>query len=369
MRILWLTWKDKTHPLAGGAEVVSSELAKRLVRDGHEVTFIVGGYKGAETKTEIDGYQIIHLGSRYSLYAKAPRYIKRHFADWADVVIEEVNTIPFLSRFYLKGVKRFIFIHQLAREIWFYQMKRPFSWIGYVLEPLYLRLLRKDPVITVSNSTKQDLIRYDFEPSTIAIISEGIQMKPASGLSKLHKFERPTMVSLGAMRAMKRTLDQVKAFEIAKTEMPHLQLKVAGDASDLYGQQVLRAINESPYAGDIEYLGKISSDEKKTLLGRSHVITVTSVKEGWGLIVTEAASQGTPAVVYDVDGLRDSVRHEETGLVVKPDPRLLAEQIVTLLDDPGAYELMRSRAWQWSKEITFDNAYEQFVRELGAIHG
>ena len=39
MKILWLTWKDRKNPLAGGAEVVNEELAKRLVKDGHEVIF------------------------------------------------------------------------------------------------------------------------------------------------------------------------------------------------------------------------------------------------------------------------------------------------------------------------------------------
>ena len=46
MNILWLTWKDRKHPLAGGAEVVNEELAKHLARDGHEVKFIVAGLRG-----------------------------------------------------------------------------------------------------------------------------------------------------------------------------------------------------------------------------------------------------------------------------------------------------------------------------------
>ncbi len=48
MKILWLTWKDIKHPLAGGAEVVNEELAKRLAKDGHEVLFLVGGFEGGE---------------------------------------------------------------------------------------------------------------------------------------------------------------------------------------------------------------------------------------------------------------------------------------------------------------------------------
>lgn len=40
MKILWLTWKDRSHPRSGGAEVVNEEIAKRLARDGHEVVFL-----------------------------------------------------------------------------------------------------------------------------------------------------------------------------------------------------------------------------------------------------------------------------------------------------------------------------------------
>jgi len=46
MNLLWLTWKDKKNPLAGGAEAVNEELAKRLVANGHQVIFLVRGFKG-----------------------------------------------------------------------------------------------------------------------------------------------------------------------------------------------------------------------------------------------------------------------------------------------------------------------------------
>lgn len=365
MRILWLTWKDSQNPLAGGAEVVSSELAKRLVQDGHEVIFVVGGFKGARAKATMHGYQVIRVGGRMSVYWHAYKYVRSHLSDWPDVVIEEVNTVPFFSRFYLKNKPRKLLFHMLCREIWFYQMVAPFSLVGYLAEPLYIRLLRKDPVITVSESTKQDLVKHGYDPERIAIISEGLQIEPINALSDIKKFTRPTMLSLGALRAMKQTLDQIKAFEIAKQSIPDLQLKIAGDASDAYGQKVLAYIKQSPFRNDIEYLGRVSQEHKKELMQRCHFITVTSIKEGWGLIVTEAASQGTPAVVYNVDGLRDSVRHNETGLVTdKNTPNALANKITELLRHPKQFAQLQKNAWEWSREITFDNSYQQFLKQL-----
>jgi len=98
---------------------------------------------------------------------------------------------------------------------------------------------------------------------------------------------------------------------------------------------------------------------------RSHLIGVTSVKEGWGLIVTEANSQGTPAVAYDVHGLRDSVRHKQSGIITDPNPRSLAYGIVTALKDRSHYDRMRERAWQWSKQINFDQSYKDLKSAIG----
>jgi glycosyltransferase involved in cell wall biosynthesis len=145
-------------------------------------------------------------------------------------------------------------------------------------------------------------------------------------------------LSLGAMRAMKRTVDQIKAFEIAKAVVPDLQLKIAGKSDGEYGQKVMMEIANSPYGDDIEYLGKVSQKEKIQLMQKAHVILQTAVQEGWGLTVTEAASQGTPAVVYDVNGLRDSVKHYRTGLITDPSPSSLAYGIVKILTHPELYD-------------------------------
>jgi len=98
---------------------------------------------------------------------------------------------------------------------------------------------------------------------------------------------------------------------------------------------------------------------------KSHLIAVASVKEGWGLVVTEANSQGTPAVVYDSDGFRDSVRHEKTGLICKKNnPENLSKKIKKIMADKDEYEKIRLNAWEWSKEISFEKSYEDFIKAL-----
>ncbi|HSX35385.1 MAG TPA: glycosyltransferase family 4 protein [Patescibacteria group bacterium] len=369
MNILWLTWKDRTHPSAGGAEVISHELRLRLTAEGHDVTLLTCGYTGALKSESVDGVTVIRVGNNRYLHPwQAAAYYIRYLRNKFDIVVEEVNGAPYFSVLFGKRSQRFLFYHHLEREVWLHEAKPPVSYAGYyVFEPLATHILgnAKVPLITVSESSRQEMARYGFPLDKISIISEGIEFKPLSDLARGRKYRRPTVLSLGGIRAMKRTLDQIKAFELAKQRMPNLQMKIAGDAGGAYGRAVLDYAAHSKYADDIAYLGRIPQADKPELMRRCHLITVTSVKEGWGLIVTEAASQGTPAVVYDVPGLRDSVRSGQTGLVTAPHPEAMADGITHMLEDQPLYERIRTSAWEWSKQINFAQSYHDFKTAVG----
>lgn len=369
MNILWLAWKDQGHPTRGGAEVVLHELIDRQLAEGHNVTLLTAKYPGVKRKEQLpNGLQIIRIGSNRILHSvQALAYYLCFLRGRFGLIIETVNTAPYFSLLFRGRAKGLAFYHQLARKVWFFEAKPPLSYIGFFLiEPASTWLLSRarTPLVTVSESTKQDLSHFGWSTNRTHIISEGICFEPIKTLSEVKKFDNPTVLSLGAFRGMKRTLDQIHAFEIAKQTIPNLQMKIAGDTTGKYGEQVLTAINKSSCRKDIEVLGRVDEQQKKQLMQKSHVITVTSVKEGWGLIVTEAASQGTPAIVYDTDGLRDSVRHHETGLVVSPGPERLAAATVFSLRDKQRYHSMRLAAWKWSKRITFDKSYQDLKQAV-----
>ena len=367
MKILWMTWKDLDHPQAGGAELINEEIAKRLTRDGHEVILLTSGFGNASSTEIKDGYKIIRIGNCYTVYWCAYRFYKNNLIGWSDLVIDEMNTVPFFCKFYAKE-RSLLFVHQLCRKIWFYQMCFPLNILGYLLESVYLRALNDRSVIAMSESTKLDLIPYGFSKNNISVIPEGIAIEPVSNLDAIVKYQRPTLLSLGAIREMKRTVDQIQAFEIAKEKLPELQMKIAGGVSNGYGRQVLHRITSSKHAKYIEYLGRVDDFKKKELMQKSHLILVTSVKEGWGLIVTEANSQGTPAVVYSVDGLRDSVKNGITGLVCQINtPESMAAKIVASFADKQNYAQMRESAWQWSRELTLENCYQGFLQAIKGV--
>mgnify|MGYP000852718486 CR=1 FL=1 len=362
-KILWMTWKDKKHPLAGGAEVVNEELAKRLVKDGYDVTILTSGFKDCERDETINGYRVIRVGSLMSVYWNAYLFYKKNLIGWADLVIDEINTIPFFCKFYVKE-KNIIFIHQLCREIWFYGMQFPISLFGYLVEPLYLRLLSNVRTITISESTRLDLSKHGFNNDKISLIPEGLEFPPISEqeYKNTKKENNPTMIYLGSIRKMKRPKHVLKAFELARSKIPNLKFFIVGHGKNQYASEFFRDVKYSKYAKDIKYFGRVSNKRKMDLLKKSHVICVTSVKEGWGLIVTEANSCGTPAIVYDVDGLRDSCKNRKTGIVCGPTPYSMALGIIKLFNNRELYDKYRYNSWKDSFNYNYDKTYKKFLK-------
>ncbi len=361
MRILWLSWKDEGHPEAGGAEKVSGELRRHLVQDGHEVVLVTAHYPQSSTDEVVDGVAIHRAGGRFSVYLRARRYCRASLRDWPDVVIDEMNTIPFAASLYFRHTPVFLLAYQLAREVWFYQMRFPISLIGYILEPFMLFILARTGyrgIITESESTRQDMGKYGFKP--ISLFPVWLDLPP---LKSLDVKKYPTQIlSLGAVRPMKRTLDAVKAFEVARGLNPSLTMCIAGDMSSPYASRVRDYLAHSPHKNHINLLGRVSNEERLRLMRESAVILVTSIKEGWGLIVTEANSQGTPAVVYDADGLRDSVKADITGLITKrSDPFAMGQAVAALITDTNQYTVLRENGWQFSKEFTISRTYQVFT--------
>lgn len=325
MNILWFSWKDIRHPDAGGAELVTQDLMRRLVADGHCVTLITARYPDAPEREVIEGVSIRRAGNRWTHYAHAARLFVGEFRGFADLVVEEVNTVPYFISFLPRAPRVILFYPQLAREIWFHQMRLPWSAVGYAVEPVYTWLQGRsdNDVITISEDSKADLVRFGFHPDRIHIITLGIENRPIESVVPNDKSERFTVLFHSSLRPMKRPMEVLKAFHLLIGGVPGAQLWISGGGD----QGELRAYCAAHgFADRVTFFGRTSETQKLELMRRATVLCSTSVKEGWGLVVTEANSMGTPAVVYDIDGLR-SASKAGRNWTVKPEPEALARRL------------------------------------------
>jgi glycosyltransferase involved in cell wall biosynthesis len=317
LRILIFNWKDSSHPAAGGAEEFTEQVARSLVLRGHQVTLFASSVDGRPGRELVSGVDVIRRGSRLGVYKLARRFWRERPAGTFDVVIDEINTRPFMTPRWIRDTPIVALIHQLAREIWFYETPFPLAVLGrYVLEPWWLRAYRVVPALTVSRSSAESLARHHGWRD-VTVIPEGHGSDAI--VPTVSKEHAPTVVFLGRLVAMKRPADAIAAFQLLAHDVPSAKLWLIGD-----GPLLPRLRVAAP--ASVEFLGRIDRDQLSERLARAHVIVATSVREGWGLNISEAAACGTPAIGYAAPGLVDSIQ-ASGGALVDPRPEALAEAL------------------------------------------
>jgi glycosyltransferase involved in cell wall biosynthesis len=371
-RIVIFNWRDIRHPRAGGAEKVTHEIARRWVQWGHSVTLFCSQYPGAVAEESIDGVRVVRRGDQHTVHWEAYRYYPRLLRGNCDVILDEVNTIPFFAPLYAREPV-IMFSHQLAREVWHYEAPFPVSALGYLAEPLYLQAYRRTPILTVSQSTHDDLRSWGLRGPSY-IIPEAVDARPSEVLPGLDTKEpNLTLAFVGRVVPSKRVDHIVRALAlIHRAGVTDAQLWIIGAWQDGYRRRLEDDLRALRLGRRVIFHGQVDEGTKEALLARAHVLVMTSVREGWGLAVTEANVLGTPAVVYDVPGLRDSTKRGETGLICSRNtPAGLAQNILSLHATPSRYAALRERAWSVARHFSWDRTAReawQFIERICAAH-
>ena len=170
-------------------------------------------------------------------------YYKKN-RDSIDLVVDQCNTHRFFTKFWVERKKRIFFIHQLTREIWFKNASFPINIIGYITETPFLMLSRKDYTMTVSESTKQELIDIGFNPEKTFIIPEGLSFKPWEKEEFKKKEKEFTAIYVGRFVNYKGIDDAVKACCKVKKEGVNIKLWVVGRKNEKYIEEKLKPVME-----------------------------------------------------------------------------------------------------------------------------
>jgi len=348
----------------GGAEVFTYEHVKRWAKAGHTVTLFVSEFPNCKREEVIEGVRIIRAGGKYSVYLKAKKYYRRRFSkENYDIVIDEINTRPFLTpRFINNGEKIIALIHQLAKEYWFYETPFPINYIGYYfLEKRWLREYIDVPTVTVSKSTKLDLMNLGFK--WVFVIPEGLNFTPLNEVPEKEKY--PVIVYTGRLKRAKRPDHAIKAFRIIKEKIPRCELWIIGNG---YFRKELENIVKNAGIDGVKFFYSLSDKKRRELVKRAWVLVNPSVREGFGLNVIEANALGTPCVAYDVAGLRDSIKNNKTGLLAKSSGiEDLANKIIMVLEDSKLRRRLSRNALNYSRLFSWDKSADIFLNIIQRI--
>jgi len=360
LNVLWINHRDPKHPEAGGAEVRLYEISRKLARMGHRVTVVCEKVRGLPDSEVLDGVEIRRLGGKISIHVLAPLYVKRH-SDEYDVVVDDIaHAVPWYSPLVTKKpvVAQIHHVHQDVLRI---ELSRPVAWIVSRAEKTITKMYNH--FIAVSQSTKEELVkRFGIEPDRIAVVPNGIDVekyRPGS------KDSRPTILWVGRIKKYKNLDHLLRAYKIVKQKVQDAQLVIIGFGNQ---EERMKRLAKELELRDVYFLGKVPEETKIQWMQRAWIIAYTSTIEGWGMAVVEAAACKTPAVAYNVPGLKDSVKHMETGILVEPgNIEALAEAIIRLLKDDELRNWLAKNAYRWAQSFNWDNSAREFLKILESV--
>ncbi len=349
MRILFLSWRDRAHPQAGGSEYVVDQLARGLQDHGHEVALVCGGPVGTPS------YPVHDAGGTYTQYLRLPFVARRRFRD-PDVVVDVENGIPYFSPLWQRAPVVCL-VHHVHVDQWRMYFPAPLAWVGRCLERrLMPRVYRRCAFVAVSASTAADLMALGIDAERVHTIEMGSDPVEASAPVS----STPMFVALGRLVPHKRIGRLLELWEQVRGATGG-RLVIVGDGPEA-------AALQAAAGPGVEFTGSVDEDEKRRLLSEAWLLVHPAAHEGWGTVVMEAAALGTPTVAYDVRGVRDSVIAGETGVLAADDDEFVAAWI-RLAGDPHARERLataaraRARAFTWERAVA---ELERIAREVAA---
>lgn len=364
MNILILNWRDPKNPKSGGAEIVTMEHAKAWTKKGHSVTWLTSSFGKSKKQETISNVNIVRRGNFLTVYLYAIIYYlftKNNF----DVVIDEIHGLPFFTPFFVKKPK-IAFIHEVADEIWDYMYPFPINKIGKIIESFYFKLYGNVKFWTDADSTIDDLVAKGIKRKNCVSINCPISNKSINSL--LNKEKIPTFIFVSRVVKMKGIEDVIRAFFYILRDLKEARLWIVGDGEKKYLGELKETMHSFSISTKVKFFGGVSEDKKLELMKKAHLLLHASIKEGWGLVVIEAASQATPSVVYDVSGLKDSVKNDKTGIVLKENnAKEMAREAIQLINNKQKYSNLQKNGLEWAKSLTWKKATKQSLALLEEV--
>jgi glycosyltransferase involved in cell wall biosynthesis len=348
--VLFVNWRDVTHPEGGGSERYVHHMAEGLAAAGLSVSLFCAAHGRAPAEETLRGVRVVRRGGRFSVYPRALLHVLRHRPR---LVVDVQNGLPFGSTLVTRRPVVAL-VHHVHREQWPIVFGRLGGAIGWWIESVLApRLYRGSRYVTVSTATAEELGGLGVDLDRLAVVRNGTEAVPP--VSVLPSAE-PRLVVLGRLVPHKRVEHAIEVVARLRDRWPGLRLSVVGEG---WWEEELRAHAERlGVSAIVDFHGYLDEQRKHEELARSWVHLCPSVKEGWGLVVTEAGAHRVPTVGYrSAGGLRESVVDVRTGVLVD-DLDEMTEAVDRLLADPatrrrmGAAAAGHAAAYSWPASVS-----------------
>jgi glycosyltransferase involved in cell wall biosynthesis len=379
--VLCLNWRDTRHPEGGGSERYIEQIAEGLATLGDDVTIFCAAHPRAPSDETVNRVRFRRRGGRLSIYLHALWYVLRHRAD---VVIDVQNGMPFFSVLVAR-CPVIVLVHHVHREQWRVVLPRTLAGFGWWIESwLAPRLYRNCQYVTVSEVTRGELAQLGIRSERITVVPNGTSPVPpvtggspglaesaapavpppaASGPTSARvtagaDHSEPSLVTVCRLVPHKRVEHAIDVLHRLTDRWPALRLHVVGEG--WWSEHLAAYARERGVQDRVTMHGFLDERAKHDVISRAWLHLCPSLKEGWGIVVMEAAAHRVPTVAYrNAGGLAESVVDGTTGLLADTMDGFTVA-VSRLLADDRERAAMGEAARQRALTFTWANSIKAF---------
>jgi glycosyltransferase involved in cell wall biosynthesis len=361
-RVHFIAWRDIDDPEAGGSELHAHRVASLWGEAGIDVTFRTSAVHGASSALTREGYRVLRQAGRYGVFPGAAWEGMRMGHRPGDALVEIWNGMPFFSPLWYRG-PRLVFLHHVHADMWNMVLPSQLAKLGSTFERRIAPLVYRDSrVVTLSESSRNEIIEMlGLRPGRVTLAPPGVDPQFSPGGERAAD---PLVVAVGRLVPVKRFDPLIRAVASMRKRIPALRLVIIGEGYKRFELEALQA--ELGAESWLELPGRVTDEELIEWYRRAWVVASSSLREGWGMTLTEAAACGTPAVATAIAGHTDAVVDGESGLLVRSVEEMAGTLERVLTDDRlrdrlsrGALERARWLTWGTTARLALEALIEE----------
>jgi glycosyltransferase involved in cell wall biosynthesis len=380
MKILYV---NKASPyLGGGAELRLLEIGWRLVAKGHSVHVICAKTEpGLPDYQQVNGINVHYLDllpdsifrfkrisfylSRYSFYPATICLGEAIARISPEIIVDYVSPSPSLvylwaRRFYIPCSAE---VMEYRGWQWF-RLQSPITALLGLISEWFLRKFPYENIITISNFTKQELERAGFASGNIVVVPCGVDTEKFRNKTSVARRSN-SLIFVGRLVPLKGHRYLLDALTHVREQVANVKLFIVGDGP--IRPELELHVRDKGLEDNVVFTGRVTEEEKASLLWASSVFVTPSLQEGFGIVLLEAMACGLPIIAFDLPVYRELMDSHCGFLIRLKDSHAMAMQIARLLQDHETREKISLHNLKHAQQFRWDTMAELEEQVLRSV--
>ncbi|MGD9201467.1 MAG: glycosyltransferase family 4 protein [Chitinispirillia bacterium] len=367
MKIAHYSYDNVNNPRCGGGGAFRELMIHRILTARHEIVCYSGNYKGKRPRSDSNmsmhylGFNINYLISRISFSILAT--IHSLFIKTDLIVIGYSVFSPVLTFLFRRNKCIIEFYHLVGKEPFRkYFLFGIFPWLA---EQAVLKF--GNNFITLTDGLSE-YIEENYKKKMVCTAYTGFD----ESLLSDSKHDDTYILYFGRIDIHMKGIDiLIDSFEKISALFPEYELRIAGRGSEKDIKWLSKRVEESKASANIKFYYNVGKEQKYHLFTHATFVCMPSRFEGWCISAVEAAACSKATIGTFIMGLKDSIKHEKTGILVRPeDSDALAEKMKLLLRNPDLRNELGKEGKKWAENFTWEKVshlQEKFYENIYSL--